>query len=101
MSSDDPLEPPEPAKLDIRAAGVHEYAVTITHRSGARTQHVVTVPEDLLVGLGVSAAQEPLLVRASLAYLMEHDPNALPERFPLDEIGAALPDYREEVVTRL
>ena len=78
-----------------------EYDVTITHPSGATTHHRVTVPEDLMADLGVSAAQEPLLVRASLVYLLEHDPAAVPEVFTLGEIGAALPAYREEIVTRL
>ena len=59
------------------------------------------MPEALLAELGVSAAQEPLLVRASLAYLMEHSPAAVPERFGLDEIGRAVPDYRDEIVDRL
>ena len=92
---------PAPADLDITAAGRHVYDVTITHVSGATTRHEVTVPEALMADLGVSDAQEPLLVRASLAYLMENDPAAVPERFALDDIGEALPDYRSEIVTRL
>jgi hypothetical protein len=92
---------PEPTDLDITAAGPHVYAVTITHPTGATTQHEVTVPEALMADLGVSASQEPLLVRASLVYLMEHDPAAVPERFALDDIADALPDFRSEIVTRL
>jgi hypothetical protein len=92
---------PEPADLEITAADRHVYDVTITHRSGARTQHLVSVPEPLMADLGVSAAQEPLLVRASLVYLLEHDPAAVPERFTLDEVGDAIPEYREEIVARL
>jgi hypothetical protein len=61
----------------------------------------VTVPGPLLADLGLSAAQEPLLVRASLAYLLEHSPSALPDRFDLDEIGRAIPSYRDDVVARL
>lgn len=92
---------PEPADLEITASGPHRYDVTITHRSGATTPHTVSVPEDLMADLGVSAAQEPLLVRASLVYLLEHDPAALPEEFALDAVGDALPDYRTDIVTRL
>jgi hypothetical protein len=51
--------------------------------------------------LGLSAAQEPLLVRASLTYLMERAPSAVPERFDLDEIGRAVPEYAEEIMDRL
>jgi hypothetical protein len=92
---------PEPAKLDIKASDPHTYDVTITHASGAETRHCVAVPEQLLADLGVSAAQEPLLVRASLGYLMEHSPAAVPERFGLDEIGRAIPEYPDEIVDRL
>ena len=88
-------------KLDITASGAHVYDVTITHPSGATTRHCVTVPESLLTQLSVSAAQEPILVRASLTYLLEHDPAALPERFDLDEVGKAIPDYAEEIIERL
>ena len=92
---------PEPADLEITAADRHVYDVTITHRSGATTRHRVSVPEPLLADLGVSAAQEPLLVRATLVYLMEHDPAAVPERFTLDDVGEAIPEYREEIIGRL
>ena len=87
--------------LSIAASGEHAYDVTLTHDSGATTQHQVTVPEALMADLGVSAAQEPLLVRASLSYLMEHSPAAVPERFDLDEIGRAVPEYAEEILDRL
>ena len=92
---------PEPTALDITAAGRHVYDVTITHQSGATTAHQVTVPESLLAELRLSAAQEPLLVRASLVVLLEHDPAAVPERFTLDEVGAAIPEYRDEIVARI
>ena len=92
---------PAPARLDITAADPHTYDVTITHPTGVKTSHCVTVPEQLLTDLGVSAAQEPLLVRASLAYLMEHSPAAVPERFGLDEIGRAVPDYHDDIVGRI
>ena len=92
---------PAPVDLEITASGRHVYDVAITHRSGATTRHRVSVPEALMAGLGVSAAQEPLLVRASLVYLLEHDPAALPERFALDEVGDAIPDYRTEIVGRI
>jgi hypothetical protein len=97
----DPAGLPVGADLDINAAGQHCYDVTISHPSGASTRHVVDVPESLLSELGASAAQEPLLVRASLVYLLQHDPSSLPERFDLAEIGAAIPEYREEIVSQL
>ena len=87
--------------LSITASGDHAYDVTLTHDSGVITQHHVMVPESLMADLGVSAAQEPLLVRASLSYLMEHSPAAVPERFDLEEIGKAVPEYAEEILDRL
>ena len=87
--------------LDITAADPHVYDVSITHPSGATTRHCVSVPESLLAELSLSAAQEPILVRASLTYLLEHDPSALPERFELDEIGKAIPEYAEEIIERV
>ena len=98
---DDSPDDATASKLDITAADTHEYDVTITHPSGAETSHHVTVPEPLLAELGVSAAQEALLVRASLVYLMEHSPAAIPDRFGLDEIGRALPDYPADITSRL
>ena len=88
-------------KLDIRASDRHRYDVSITHPSRATTTHEVWVPESLMAELGLSAAQEPLLVRASLSYLLEHHPAALPDRFDLDEVGKAIPEYREEIVERV
>ncbi len=101
MPPDQVHDPPEPADLEITASDRHLYDVTITHRSGAGTRHRVSVPEELMADLGLSDAQEPLLVRASLAYLLENDPAAVPERFALDEVGKALPDYRDEILRRL
>jgi hypothetical protein len=87
--------------LDITASDSHVYDVSITHPSRATTTHRVSVPERLMSDLRLSAAQEPLLVRASLTYLLEHSPAAIPERFNLDEIGKAIPEYREEIVARV
>lgn len=92
---------PDDSDLDITASDPHVYDVTIRHPSGARTRHCVTVPEPLMAELRLSAAQEPLLVRASLVYLLQHDPAAIPELFALDDIAAAVPEYREEIVDRL
>jgi hypothetical protein len=94
-------EPRPASRLDITASDAHVYDVTITHPTGAETTHCVTVPDALLRELGLAEAQEPLLVRASLEYLMEHSPAAIPDRFDLDEIGKAIPEYREEIPGRV
>ena len=89
------------ARLDITASDKHVYEVAITHPTGADTRHCVTVPESLMARLGLSAAQEPLLVRAALAYLLEHSPAAIPDRFDLDEIAKAVPEFDEEIPARI
>lgn len=94
-------DPAESWSLDIRASGRHVYDVSITHPSRATTQHCVSVPGSMLAELGLSAAQEPILVRASLAYLLEHHPAAIPEQFDLDEVGKAIPEYHDEILDRV
>jgi hypothetical protein len=94
-------DPAESWSLDITASGQHAYDVTITHPSRATTTHSVTVPEAMLAELGLSAAQEPILVRQSLAYLLEHHPAAIPDRFDLDEVGRAIPDFHADILDRM
>jgi hypothetical protein len=55
----------------------------------------------MLDELGLSVAQEPILVRQSLAYLLEHHPAAIPDRFDLDEVGRAIPDFQAEIMDRM
>ena len=95
---------PDPAEswtLDIRASAPHVYDVAITHPSRARTTHSVTVRRSMLDELGLSAAQEPILVRQALAYLLEHHPAAIPDRFDLDEVGRAIPDFQTDILDRM
>lgn len=95
---------PDPAEswtLDIRASDQHRYDVTITHPSGATTTHCVSVRAGMLADLGLSAAQEPILVRQALAYLLEHHPAAIPDRFDLEEVGRAIPDFRTDILERM
>lgn len=94
--------PHRPAvRLDIRAADPHCYDVSIRHQSGAQTEHQVSVNRDLLDGLGLSAAQEPVLVRTALTLLLEHSPASLPDRFDLADVRTALPDFDMRVLERV
>jgi len=88
--------------IDISAAGVNAYDVTITADDGAETRHRVWVPPAMLTELGLSEAQEPVLVRASITYLLEREPasSILPE-FGLDEIARFFPTYPTEIGTLL
>jgi hypothetical protein len=88
--------------IDISAAGVNAYDVTITADDGAETTHRVWVPPAMLTELGLSEAQEPVLVRASIAYLLEREPaSSILREFGLDEIARFFPNYPAEIGTLL
>jgi hypothetical protein len=93
---------PDQPNLDITAAGASVYDVTITDDSGRETRHRVRVPEDLLTELGLAEAQEPMLVRASLEYLLEREPpSSILREFSLDVIGRYFPDYPTDIKSRV
>ena len=88
--------------LDITAADQHTYDVTITADDGSRTDHTVHVSPAWLAGLGLSAAQEPVLVRASMLYLLEREPpSSILPSFGLDEIVRYFPQYQDEITDLL
>ena len=84
--------------IDIAAAAANTYDVTITDDDGEQTSHRVWVPPAILTDLGLSETQEPVLVRASMTYLLEREPAAsiLPQ-FGLDEIARFFPNYPTEI----
>ena len=88
--------------INIAASGTNAYDVTITADDGTETSHRVWVPPAMLTELGLSEAQEPVLVRASMTYLLEREPptSILPE-FGLDEIARFFPNYPTEIGTLL
>jgi hypothetical protein len=84
--------------IDIAAADANTYDVTITADDGQQTSHRVWVPPAILTDLGLSEAQEPVLVRASLAYLLEREPaSSILPQFGLDEIARFFPNYPTEI----
>jgi len=88
--------------IDIAAADANTYDVTITADDGAQTSHRVWVPPAILTELGLSEAQEPQLVRASMAYLLEREPpSSILSQFGLDEIARFFPNYPTEIGTML
>lgn len=89
-------------ELDIRAAGERVYDVTITEDDAGQTRHRVTVPERFLTDYGVAASQEPVLVRASMQFLLEREPpSSIMAAFSLDDIPRYFPDYLDEIATHL
>jgi hypothetical protein len=88
--------------LEITAAGEHVYDVTITDGKDTTTRHRVTVPVRFLTDLGIAASQEPLLVRASMVYLLEREPaSSVLGAFTLDDITRYFPGYPDEIPARL
>ena len=88
--------------IDIAAADTNAYDVTITDDDGRQTSHRVWVPPSVLTELGLSEAQEPVLVRASMAYLLEREPaSSILPQFGLDEIPRFFPNYPTEIGTLL
>ena len=84
--------------LDITAAGAHRYDVVVTDESGHETRHIVEVPEGLLAELGLAETQEPLLLRASMRYLLEREPpSSILREFSLDVITRYFPDYPTDI----
>ena len=87
--------------IDIAATDANTYDVTITDE-GEQTSHRVWVPPSILTDLGLSEAQEPVLVRASMAYLLEREPaSSILPQFGLDEIARFFPNYPTEIGTLL
>ena len=88
--------------LDITASDEHVYEVTITADDGSESQHCVTVSERFLTDHGLAAAQEPVLVRASMQYLLEREPaSSIMAAFTLDDISRYFPQYPDEIVAHL
>jgi len=99
--------------IEILDIGPHEFAVTVSE-GHQQTRHQVTVPQALLVELGLSPAveqedgQEGLrdteerLVRESFAFLLEREPaTSIMREFRLDVIGRFFPDYVPVMRSRL
>jgi hypothetical protein len=90
------------AEVDITASDEHVYDVTITDDDGRLSRHRVTVPVRFLTDLGLAASQEPLLVRASMVYLLEREPpSSVLAAFTLDDITRYLPAYPSDIAAHL
>ena len=82
--------------IDVTASGEHEYSVTLADRT-------LRVPVDpaLLEELGLTAVQEPLLLRRVVEGLPEAELDGLPEVVDLRELARRTPGFPEVVIARL
>ena len=66
------------------------------------TDHRATVPEGYLAELGIPEADPEVVVRASFAFLLEHEPaTSILGEFDLPEIVRYFPSYPAELPRRL
>jgi hypothetical protein len=88
--------------LAITASDKHVYDVTIIDDDSTETRHCVTVPVRFLTDHGLAASQEPVLVRASMQYLLEREPpSSVLSAFSLDDITRYFPDYPAAITALL
>lgn len=84
------------SELDVRAAGEHAYEAEVVSADGATTTSQVAVETDVLVELGATDADEPLVVRRALELVLEVG-GALPERTSLGALGRDYPALLPEL----
>jgi hypothetical protein len=88
---------------DISVTPLDEGAFGVQVTEGdVRTDHRVTVPDQLLDDLGLAQADRETVVREAFAFLLEREPatSILPE-FSLDQIGRYFPEFTSELPRRL
>jgi hypothetical protein len=87
------------ADINVTPTGDREFEVVVGE--GESTHHV-TVPEDLVAGLGLPEDDLEGVVRESFVFLLEREPasSIMPE-FSLDVIPNYFPEFKEELPKRL
>lgn len=82
--------------IDLTADGSHAYKATV---SGV--QHRVVVGDALLESMGVTAAEEPLVVRRTLELAVLQNVTLPSGEVALEDIGASLDGFPDLVTARL
>jgi hypothetical protein len=85
-----------PDDLDLTADGTHAYAARLGDRSVR-----VTVEDSTLAELGLTAVEEPLLVRRTLELLPPEAVAGIPAEVTLAQLGAAVADWPLTAIARL
>ncbi len=94
---DDPDPDPadRPDEPDIRAEDEHVYRVVLPAEDGT-SEHVATVPAELLDEWGLDLTHEPPLVRAAVELLGRHH-DRLPARFTITDPSVAYDGFLDEL----
>ncbi len=89
------------SEIDVTPLGDGAFAVEI-HQGDVKTNHRVTVPDDMVDDLGLGAVDREVLVRQSVDFLLEREPpsSILPE-FALSDIQKYFDEYYEELARRV
>jgi hypothetical protein len=85
-----------PDDLDVTADGTHAYAARLGERSVR-----VMVEDETLAELGLTAVEEPLLVRRTLELLPPDAAAGLPAEVTLAQLGAQVHDWPLTAIARL
>jgi len=84
----------------VMPMGTHEFAVNVTEGHHT-TAHRVVVPENLIEAMGPDL-DEGRLVHESVAVFLDHqNAAALPQDLTLDWIAEQVPEFGDELRTRL
>ena len=87
------------AEIRVTPTGNREFEVVVGEEAST---HRVTVPEDLVAGLGLPEDDLESVVRESFMFLLEREPaSSIMTEFSLDVIPTFFPEYKEELPKRL
>lgn len=88
-------------QIEILPTGDAQYGVTVTD-GDVTTHHLVRVPRAMLDDLALGDADPEAVVRQSIEFLLEREPNTSIEReFALPRIAEFFDDYYDELRLRL
>ena len=87
--------------ITVRALDENTYAVEL-REGDTTTNHRVTVPPDMVEDLGLGAVDLEVLVRESMAFLLEREPpTSVLQEFSLSDIQGYFSEYYDELARRV
>ncbi|MFE9445990.1 hypothetical protein ACFYO2_45400 [Streptomyces sp. NPDC006602] len=87
--------------FEVQSLGDHEYLLSVPGDSGEAGPRLRASP-DVLEDLGVDSTAEQLVIRETVAFLLDHQPVMdLPAMIDLEDVAAAYDGYVDELRQRL